>query len=154
MSNKEEFLIIKDKDSKEIRYLEYDKIRGYNLTSKKSMKFEDSIDVKRIIIIKPSFASKIAIKKLNSKFDKLINLMSVVCDVEDEEASGESYRLALDEAERLRLEIFGKYKKYIDEEQLELMLKKIDILKYELNLRLEQVLEKLERQLVEGRKRK
>ncbi len=154
MKNKEEFLIIKDKDSKEIKYLEYDKIDGYNLTSKNGMKFEDAIDVKRIIIIKPSFASKIAIKKLNFKFNKLITLMSVVCDVEDEESSGDSYRLALDEAERLRQEIFAKYKKYIDEEQLELMLKKIDILKCELTLRLEQVEEKIERQLAQGAKSK
>ena len=85
MSMKEKFLIVKDEETKEIRYFDYEKIKGYNLQAKKNIHFQDSIDVSRMIIIKPTFIEKIATKKINAKFDRLINLVSMVCDQEDDE---------------------------------------------------------------------
>ena len=130
------FLIVKEKDSKEVKYFDYDKIEGYNLTTKNDVHFADAIDINRVIIINPSFIDKVATKKINTKFNKLINMMQIVCEVGDEDESGEGYRIALDEAYKLRMELLNKYKKFISEEKLELMLKKIEILEDELKLRL------------------
>ena len=121
------FLVVKTKDSKEIKYFDYDNIDGYNLKAKDDVHFEDAIDVNRMIIINPSFTDKIATLKLNAKFDKLISLMAAVCDMDDD--TGEGYRIAL--------ELINKYKKYINDEKYELMLKKLEILEDELKLRLD-----------------
>lgn len=137
MEINQKFLVVKDNDSKEIRYFDYDKIRGYNLFAKDNMHFEDAIDVNRIIIIKPTFIEKIATKKMNKKFQNFINMVSVVCDMESADETGEAYQIALDEANKLRMEILNKYKKYITKEKLELMLKKISIIEEELKLRVE-----------------
>lgn len=137
------FLVVKEKDSKEIKYFDYDKLDGYNLKAKKDLHFLDGIDVNRIIIINPSFIEKIATKKINAKFDKLINMVQVVIDVGDEDESGEGYKIALDEAEKLKRELWNKYKKYVAEEKLELMTKKIEILEDELRLRLNTLLNSL-----------
>lgn len=134
MAINQRFLIVKEKDSKEIKYFDYDKINGYNLKAKENAHFADAIDVNRLIIINPSFASKIATKMLNSKFEKLINIVSIVCEQEDE--TGEGYRIALNEVNKLKMELINKYKKYLDEEKTELMIKKIEILEDELKLRL------------------
>ena len=131
------FLIVKNKDEKDIKYFDYDKLDGYNLTMKKDVHFADAIDVNRVIIINPTFIDKIATKKLNAKFNKLINMMQVVCEVGDEDSSGEGYRIALNEATKLKQELWNKYRKYISEEKLKLMLKKIEILEDELELRQE-----------------
>ena len=130
------FLIVKEKNSKDIKYFDYNKLDGYNLTTKKDVHFADAIDVNRVIIINPTFIDKIATRKINSKFNKLINMMQIVCEVGDEDESGEGYRIALDEAEKLKMELWNKYKKFISEERLELMIKKIEILEDELKLRL------------------
>ncbi len=130
------FLIVKEKNSKDIKYFDYNKLDGYNLTTKKDVHFADAIDVNRVIIINPTFIDKIATRKINTKFNKLINMMQVVCEVGDEDESGEGYRIALDEAEKLKMELWNKYKKFISEEKLELMIKKIEILEDELKLRL------------------
>lgn len=153
MSINQKFLIIKDKDSKEIKYFDYDKINGYNLKAKENVHFADAIDVNRVIIINPSFADKIATQMLNKKFEKLINMMSIVCEEEDE--TGEGYRIVLDEAEKLRMEILNKYKKHLDESKTSLMLKKVEILEDELKLRLETLEESLtrEEELKRGRGR-
>ncbi len=153
MSMKEKFLIVKDEETKEIRYFDYEKIKGYNLQAKKNIHFQDSIDVSRMIIIKPTFIEKIATKKINAKFDRLINLVSMVCDQEDDE-TGESYRIALDEANKLKMELINKYKKYISAEKLELMMKKIEILEDELKLRLDVLNNSLlEKEKTEGKRR-
>lgn len=129
------FLVVKTKDSKEIKYFDYDNIDGYNLKAKDDVHFEDAIDVNRMIIINPSFTDKIATLKLNAKFDKFISLMAAVCDMDDD--TGEGYRIALDKLNKLRMELINKYKKYINDEKYELMLKKLEILEDELKLRLD-----------------
>ncbi len=99
------FLIVKEKNSKDIKYFDYDKIDGYNLVAKKDVHFTDAIDINRVIIINPTFIDKIATKKINVKFNRLINMMQIVCDVGDEDESGEGYRIALDEANKLKMEL-------------------------------------------------
>lgn len=136
MAISSKFLVVKEKNSKEIKYFDYDKLDGYNLKAKKDLHFMDAIDVNRIIIINPSFIEKIATKKINAKFDRLINMIQIVCDNEEDDETGEGYRIALDEANKLKMELLNKYKKYISEEKLDLMTKKIEILEDELKLRL------------------
>lgn len=137
MSITSKFLIVKEKNSKEIKYFDYDKLDGYNLTAKDNAHFQDAIDINRMIIINPSFTEKIATKKLESKFDKLITMSQVVCELDEEDDTGEGYRIVLDEANKLRTELWNKYKKFISEEKFELMCKKIDIIEGELKLRLQ-----------------
>lgn len=131
------FLVVKNKDEKEIKYFDYGKLDGYNLVAKKDVHFADAIDVNRVVIINPSFIEKIATKKINNKFEKLINMMQIVCEVGDEDESGEGYRIALNEASKLKTELWNKYRKFIAEKKLALMIKKIEILEDELKLRQE-----------------
>ena len=131
------FLVVKNKDEKDVKFFEREKLDGYNLTIKKNVHFADAIDVNRVMIINPTFIDKIATRKINTKFNKLINMMQIVCEVGDEDESGEGYRIALDEAEKLKQELWNKYRKFITEEKLALMMKKIEILEDELKLRQE-----------------
>ncbi len=149
------FLIVKNKDEKDIKYFDYDKLEGYNLKVKKDVHFADAIDVSRVIIINPSFIDKIATRKITTKFNKLINMMQIVCEVGDEDASGEGYHIALDEANKLKMELLNKYRKFISEEKLSLMIKKIEILEDELRLRQELLLnsKSMEEELNKGHSR-
>ena len=132
MKSDTKFLIVKDKDTKEVRYFDYDKIDGYNLKAKKNTNFFDDINVSRVIIINPSFSEKIANKKMDAKFERLLTMMNIVCEEDD---SGEGLDIVLNEANKFRMELINKYRKYIEAEKLELMLKKIEIIEKELNLR-------------------
>ena len=134
MGKETKFLVIKNKDAKEIKYFEYKKIKGYNITPKKNVRFEDAINVDKMILINPSLIEKMVDKKVKRKFNYLINLMSIVCDSESSDSDG--LYLAKNEAEKLRMELLNKYKKYIDEQKFELLEKKLSILEDELDLRL------------------
>lgn len=134
MAKEQKFLVIKNKDEKTIKYFEYSKLNGYNLKPKKNVKFEDAINVDRMILINPSLIEKMIDKKVQRKLNSLINMMAIVCESDDE--SGDGLYLALDEVEKFRNEVFNKYKAHITEEKLSLIEKKIAILEDELKLRI------------------
>lgn len=137
MSVKSRFLIVKKKDTNTVKFLDYNHLDGYYLTAKEAIKFQDAIEISRMVIINPSFTSKIAVMKMESKFENLLNLIDRIFNEEnDDEDADETYRLALDRVEKFRRELLAKYKKLIEEEKLELMLKKISILEQEIKLRL------------------
>lgn len=133
MLNKK-YLIVKKKDDKAVTYFEYDKMDGYDLSPKKGMKIEDAINVNKIVIINPSLANKVASKKLDLKFRKLVKLLNVVFESDDD--TGTAYHQALDEVNKLRMELINKYKKHLEDEQYDLMDKKLGILEHELKIRL------------------
>ena len=133
------FLIVKqnkEKNSKSINGIE-----GYNLTTKSNVHFADGIDISKLIITEPNFIDKVASSKIKSKFERFVNMVQVVCEAGDEDDSGEGYRIALNEGEKLKMELWNKYKKFISNEKLELMTKKIEILEDEMKLRLEILIE-------------
>lgn len=129
------YFIVKEKGSKAITYFEYDKIEGYDLSPKKGVKIEDAINVNKVVIINPTLAEKVARKKLNLKFKKLLQLLNIIFETDDD--TGTAYREGLNEVSKLRLELLNKYRKHLEEEEeVNLMEKKLDILEQELKLRL------------------
>ena len=126
--------IIKSKEDKSITYFEYDKLEGYDLSPKKSAKIEDAINVNKIVIINPTLANKVAKKKVDIKFKKLLNLLNIVFESDDD--TGTAYHQGLDELERLRQELVDKYKKYLEDDEFDTMDKKLGILEHELKVRL------------------
>ena len=134
MATEKKFLVVKNKDDKTIKYFEYNKIKGYQLKPKNTVKFEDAINVDKMILINPTLIEKMVDKKTKRKFEQLVNLVSVACESDDD--SGKCLYLALNEVEKFRMEIINKYKAYIKQEKLELLEKKLAILEDELNLRI------------------
>lgn len=128
------YLIVKEKNDKTITYFEYDKMEGYDLSPKQGVKIKDAINVNKVVIINPSLAEKVAKKKMDIKFRKLLMLLNIIFETDDE--SGSTYREGLNEISKLRLELITKYKKHLDQETSDIMEKKLDILEQELKLRL------------------
>ena len=126
--------IVKNKDNNTITYFEYDKMDGYDLSPKKGIKIEDAINVQKIVIINPTLANKVAKKKIDLKFRKLVKVLNVIFETDDE--TGSAYREGLDEVSRLRMELINKYKKHLEESEFDTMEKKLGILEHELKVRL------------------
>ena len=134
MAISKRFLVIKNKDSKAIKYLEYDKLNGYRVYPKQNVKFTNAINVNKMIIINPSLIEKVIDRKIKHKFNSLINLLSFVYE-NDDDSTTDGLDLALNETEKFRMETLNKYKSYLTEEKLKLMEKKIEILEDEIKLR-------------------
>ncbi|MBQ8891943.1 MAG: hypothetical protein IJ068_03655 [Bacilli bacterium] len=125
------YLIIKEKNKKEVMYFEYDKLNGFNMTSKnKNIKLKDAINVNKMVIINPSFIEKLINKKINSKIKKLVDLIGTIYESDDDDPAG-SLMQALNEVEKFKREMINKYLNYMTKEQINLLEKKIGILETE-----------------------
>lgn len=135
MTNSIHYLIVKEKNKKEITYFEYDKLKGFNMTSKnKNIKLRDAINVNKMVIINPSFIEKLINKKINIKIMKLIDLLSNIYESDDDDPAG-TLMMALNEVEKFKREMINRYVEYMNKEQLKLLDKKIKILEHEVTMR-------------------
>ena len=128
------YYINKEDNNKEIIYLDFDKLKGFDFSPKNSFKY-DGIVVNKMVIIKPSMIEKVLKRKIKNKLDLYLKLIVKFIDSEDSD-DGESIREALNDLTRYKSIIAHKYRKYLDEKYLKLLLKKIVILEYELNSKL------------------
>ena len=128
------YYINKNNSNKEIIYLDFDKLKGFDFSPKNSFKY-DGIIVNKMVIIKPSMIEKVLKRKIKNKLDLYLKLIVKFIDSEDSD-DGESIREALNDLTRYKSIIAHKYRKYLDEKYLKLLLKKIVILEYELNSKL------------------
>ena len=67
---------------------------------------------------------------------KIVKLLMFVLSSDNDDESGETYREALNEITKLRLEVFVKYKNNLKEEDFATFNKKLDLLEQELKTRL------------------
>lgn len=128
------YYINKKSSNKEIIYLDYDKLKGFDFSPKNNIKYE-GIVVNKMVIIKPSMIEKVLKRKIKKKLDLYLKLIIKFIESEDSD-NGDSIREALNDLTRYKNIIAYKYRKYLDEKYLKLLVKKITILEYELNSKL------------------
>lgn len=112
----------------------YNKIKGFNFVPRNNVKY-DGIIVNKLLIIKPSLIENILKKKIKRKLDLYFKLIIKFIDTEDND-DGDALREALNDVSRYKSIVEYKYKKYLDQKYLTILLKKISILEYELNSKL------------------
>lgn len=127
MSFNKRFVVKKDEQTDVITYMEYEKREGFSVKPKKNISFEDMINVSEMIIVNPSLIEKLILKKCNKSLIKIMNMLSIVSDDDDDTG----YAIVLDEISRLQSLLENKYKKYLEEKDYELMKKKILLIKQE-----------------------
>ena len=139
MKSEKKFVIKKDAKTDVITYMEYEKLKGFSVKPKSNVTFEDMINVDEMILINPSLIEKLITKKCTKTFDRIIKMISIVSD--DDDDSG--YMLILDEIERFKNLLVNKYKKYMEEKEYEINLKKLELLKSEIEHRRKTLIETL-----------
>ena len=104
------------------------KTTGFRLKPKNNVAY-DGIEVNKIIILKKRFIANLLKKKIKRKLDLYLDL---IIDDADSSSDASSYKEHLDGLSRFKDIIKYKYKKYLDKKYISLLLKKIELLEYEL----------------------
>ena len=130
---KNNYILIKDTKSNKNFHMTYDKINGFKLKPKKDLKY-DGVKVEKMVLINPTFIEQVIKKKVKHKLDMYLKYLITVLD--DDDTDPTDLRQALNDLTRYKSIIAHKYRKYLDEKYLRLLLKKIVILEYELNSKL------------------
>ena len=132
MNEEKRFVVKKDAKSDVITYMEYEKLKGFNVKPKDGLNFEDMINVNEMIIINPTLIEKLIDKKCKRTLEKILTIMTII---DDDSYDDTPFDLVLDELERFKSLVRGKYKEYMKQEKYKLVMKKIEIIEKELNLR-------------------
>lgn len=127
------YYLHKDNLSGEILYLEYDKIKGYDITPK--TKIEDAIKVNKIVFVNPSLSEKLIRKKVEIKIRYLLKKLE---EFETEPSGGSEgdIKNTLMDAERLKLMLLNEYRKYLGNTYGSFSIKKIQIIINQLRIKL------------------
>lgn len=136
VSENKKYFVVKDRNDLSITYFEYDKVQGYDLHPR-NVKIKDAIDVNQIVVINPGMMEKLAFRKVNAKFRKIVKLlMFVLSEENDDDGTGGTYQESLNEISKLRMEILVNYKNKLRVEDFDTFNKKLDLLEQELKMRL------------------
>ena len=110
------------------------------MSSRKGFSINGEI-IKVINVVDKKLAIGPATKKVMNMYSKLVPLLTEL--VVSDDASGDSFREALNHIEKFRLEIKIKYREYLKRKELELMSKQLSTLKKEAEKRLLEIREEM-----------
>lgn len=127
------YYLKRDNLSGEILYLEYDKIKGYDITPKTNI--EDAIRVNKIVFVNPSLSEKLIRKKVEIKIRYLIKNLE---EFESDPSGGDegAIRNSLMDAERLKVMLLNEYKRYLGNTYGSFSMKKVQIIINQLRIKL------------------
>jgi hypothetical protein len=136
MMNNGYYYITKKGKEGDIVYFDYEKISsGYNITPKNQVTY-DGIKVNKLIIIKQTFVEKLLRRKIKKKLELYLQYIIDLLDTDTADSDSDTLREVLNDLSRYKDILRYKYNKYLSEEYVDLMIKKIELLGYELSLKL------------------
>lgn len=105
---------------------------------------ENEVAVNSLLLINQSFIEKVLKKKIKHKLDYYINYIISLLNEEDDSSTPERLSIALNDVAHYKSIIEYKYRKYLDDKYINLLLKKVDILEHELKMKIVAYSEKLD----------
>lgn len=126
------YMIAKSNYNGEIVFINYDKLDGFRVTPKNFIKYP-GVKVNSLMIVKPSFIEKVLKKKVKRKLNYYLEYLIAVADDSDDSTD---FRQALNDLTRFKEIVEYKYRKYLDDRYINLLLKKISVLEREIKSKL------------------
>lgn len=127
-------------------------ISGFMMSSKKKVFKINDTEVREIKVVNKKLANPLVSRKVNTKYKKLIVYLTDL--LVDDDDTGDSFREALNQIEKFRLEIKNKYREFLKQKELEMMSKQLTALKKEANERLLEIQNSYEELMNENKRSK
>ena len=130
---KKQYSVLKENSNKDGVILENK--NGYKVKPKNKVPY-DGIKVNEVTIVDENMIQKVIKRKIKTQLNKYLRII----ESDDEDGA----RIALDDLSRYRKKIGKKYKKYLQEEYISLIRKKMGIIEQELKKKVKQIDEEKE----------
>jgi hypothetical protein len=111
------------------------KLEGLEIKPKNHLAY-DAVEVNSLTIVNQKYIEKLLRKKIKRKLDYFLNYIISIIDGDDETENPENLQLALDDLAHYRSIIEYKYRKFLDEKYVNLLLQKIEMLEHEIKRKL------------------
>ena len=131
---KQNYLLVKDTFERAIASIDYTKLDGFKFSPKNQVEY-DGIMVNEMVLMNPSFIENVLKRKTKKKLELYLRFIISLIDNESN-ASSDDLRQALDGLVRYKGIVENKYRRYLDERYMNVLLKKIDLLEQELKMKI------------------
>lgn len=129
------YQLIEKKQDKKIIKGNLKDINGFKFIPKNEIEY-DGVTVSKMLLIKPSFIEKLLKKKIKRKLDGYLKFIVEIIDDEDAGNDTEHLNHVLDDLARYKSIVNSKYKNFLEEKYVSLLLQKIQLLENELKEKL------------------
>lgn len=130
---KKHYVVIEDKKEKKVSFKK-NKNKKFKIKPRNKVKYEGII-VNKLTIYDDKFIERILKKKIKRKLDQYLNYIINYLDESDDDGVTD-LRHALNDLTRYKSIIYNKYRKHLDDKYVELLMKKIGLLEYQINHKL------------------
>lgn len=127
------YKITKKNNNCNIVSIDYSKLSGFDITPKNSFSY-DGVSVNKLIIIKQTFIEKVLKKKIKRKLE--IYLKFIIEFIDNDSDDSGTLSEVLNDITRYKEIVNYRYRKHLGEKYIDLLLKKIELLEYELKVKL------------------
>ncbi len=125
-------------------------VSGFDITPKNTISY-DGIVVNKLVIVKQAFIERILKRKIKRKLE--LYLQFLIEFIEGDNDDGSTLNEVLNDVTRYKDIINYKYRKYLGDAYVDLLLKKLELLEYELKIKLYSIEEKLNENNIGARSR-
>lgn len=129
------YQLIEKKDDMKIVEGSLKNLNGYKFVPKNEVEY-DGITVSKMLLIKPTFIEKLLKKKIKRKLDGYLKFIVEIIDDEEGSSDEEHLNHVLDDLARYKSIVNSKYKEFLEEKYISLLLQKIQLLENELREKL------------------
>lgn len=133
MAKEKNYIIERHKYDDQNIKLESNKMNGFKITPKNEIMY-DGVVVNSLLLMKPSFIEKILKKKNKKKLEYYLQYMILLTEDDNQEPGAISE--ILNDLSRYKDIVEYKYRKYLDDKYIDLLLKKVNLLERELKTKL------------------
>lgn len=130
--NNNHYNVFKDNNSHNSVHIE-NTTGGFNITPKNTISY-DGIVVNKLVIVKQAFIEKLLKRKIKRKLE--LYLQFLIEFIESDSDDGSVLAEVLNDVTRYRDIINYKYRKHLGDEYVDLLLKKLELLDYELKVKM------------------
>lgn len=111
------------------------KIDGLEIKPKNKIKY-DAVEVNSMVIVNQKYIEKLLRKKTKRKLDYFLRYIVALIDGESDASDPSNLHLALDDLAHYKSIIEYKYRKFLDEKYVNLLLQKIEMLEHEIKVKM------------------
>ena len=119
------------KRDNKVYYIKYEVLDGFTFIPDKSVFIDDGVIVAKIIIFKPEFIEYVLKRKIRNKLNLYLSMILWSAD-DDSSDDPEYVRAVMDDITRYRALVINRYRKYLEDRYVEMLLTKISIIEEEL----------------------
>ena len=134
MAQEKFYVVAKHKYDDRTVQIDSSKMNGFKITPKNEIAY-DGVVVNSLLLMKPSFVEKVLKKKNKRKLEYYLQYMIAQTE-DDSNEDPATIAQALNDLSRYRDIIEYKYRKYLDDKYIDILLKKVNLLEHELKTKL------------------